>query len=76
MFNVLLAEEITAGRFRKVLTASARNDGGLSLADKWNGSIESYAVRSAARMMADDSAIADVNFEFADGQIKYRATRY
>ena len=73
--SVLLACEVETGRFQKVLVArNIRKDGGLSLSDKWNGTVESYVVRSAAKFFAADSAAVEMSYEI--GSQKFRATRF
>ncbi len=71
--RVLLAAEFAPNRFRRVLTARVRKDGRLSLSPKWSGTIESFAVRTAARMIAGDPAIQDVDAEY--GSRTFRTTR-
>lgn len=70
---VLLAREFAAGRWEKVLTFNARNDGNGPLALKWNGSVESMVVRNAARFLAAETKATEVFSEHAGRS--YRATR-
>lgn len=71
--RVLLAVEFEAGRWRKVLVAKFRKDGTGSLALKWNGTVESRAVRDAARYFAKDSAAVEIMAQI--GGKNYRVTR-
>lgn len=74
MLNILVACEFSSGRFSKVLSCRLRGNGSGSLAAKWNGSIESYVARTAARFFAANEAAIDVFYEI--GSKKYRVTRY
>lgn len=73
--SILLAIEFAPGRFSKVLIArNVRRDGGLSLAEKWCGSIESFVVRSAARFFTDEPAAVEQRVSI--GSRSYRVTRF
>lgn len=73
--SILLANEFSAGRFSKILIArNVRKDGGLSLAEKWCGSIESYVVRSAARYFVGQPEAVEMSYTI--GGKKYRVTKF
>lgn len=72
--TVLLAREFAAGRFSKVLTFKARQDGGGALATKWNGSVESMVVRNAARFFAREPKAVDMEVEI-NPNCKFRVSR-
>lgn len=72
--TVLLAREFAPGRYQAVLQFRCRKDGKGELPLKWNGSIESLAVRDAARFFAAEPKARDVNYEF-NASCKFRVTR-
>jgi hypothetical protein len=61
--NLLLSQEFSEGRFRKVLVFRARANGTGPLPLKWHGTIESLAVRSQAAFFASEPSARTVFWE-------------
>ena len=74
MLNILVASEVASGSFAKVMTCRLNGSGRGAVSAKWQGSIEFYVARSAARFFAANDAAVDVFYEI--GTRKYRVSRY